>query len=308
MISRIVFAAVCFVACGRPAAMAEDPAVPERFTAALPQPQFTGQPGEWDAKIRERGWILREGSQWRMWYTGYDPEKQPLTMKLGLATSSDGIHWKRSSQNPLVDEYWVEDMMVVRHDGRYYMFAEGAQDQAQLFTSPDGLTWTREGALDVRLTNGQPIPAGPFGTPSAFIENGVWHLLYERRDLGVWLARSPDLKVWTNVRDEPVLVPGPSAFDRQMLALNQVQKLGDRYVAVLHGTGDEQKPRRWSTYLAESRDLLTWKKSETPITEPGENKSSGLLLHDGSRWRLYTTHDRVDLHWPLEQQPGAGQR
>ena len=67
MISRIVFAAVCFVACGRPAAMAEDPAVPERFTAALPQPQFTGQPGEWDAKIRERGWILREGSQWRMW-------------------------------------------------------------------------------------------------------------------------------------------------------------------------------------------------------------------------------------------------
>ncbi|MGV2335788.1 MAG UNVERIFIED_CONTAM: hypothetical protein LVR18_17285 [Planctomycetaceae bacterium] len=26
---------------------------------------FTGRPGEWDAKIRERGWILREGGQWR---------------------------------------------------------------------------------------------------------------------------------------------------------------------------------------------------------------------------------------------------
>ena len=35
----------------------------------------------------------------------------------------------------------------------------------------------------------------------------------ERRDAGVWLARSRDLKVWTNVSDEPVLLPGPSDYD-----------------------------------------------------------------------------------------------
>lgn len=302
---RAVFATVCFAAsiCLPGSAHAEDPPgpLPQNFIPAFPEPQFTAQPGQWDAKIRERGWIVREGNQWRMWYTGYNPELQPLTMKLGLATSDDGIHWKRSSQNPLVDEYWVEDMMVVRHDGRYYMFAEGSEDQAQLLTSPDGVSWTREGTLDVRLANGQPIPAGPFGTPFAFHENGVWNLLYERRDLGIWLARSTDLRVWTNVRDEPVLVPGPATFDGRMLALNQVQKLGDRYLAVLHGTGDEQKPRQWSVYLAESRDLITWQKSNMPLRPPAENKSSGLLLHDGSRWRLYTTHDRVELHWPQEQ-------
>ncbi len=301
MTSRLVFVVLSLVACGHLSASAEEPAIPQRFTPAFPQPLFTGEPGAWDAKIRERGWILREGSQWRMWYTGYNPDNQPLTMKLGLATSSDGIHWKRSTQNPLVDEYWVEDMMVVHHAGRYYMFAEGSQDQAQLLTSADGVSWTREGTLDVRLTNGQPIPPGPFGTPSAFHENGVWHLLYERRDLGIWLARSADLRVWTNVRDEPVLVPGPGDFDGRMLALNQVRRLGDRYVAVLHGTGDEQKPRRWSTYLAESRDLLTWQKASEPFRGLGENKSSGLLMHDGSRWRLYTTHDRVDLYWPAEE-------
>ena len=302
-VAVICLAAVCSVPCGPSAGFADEPVLPESFAAADGEALFTGRPGEWDAKIRERGWILREGGQWRMWYTGYNPDVQPLTMKLGLATSSDGIHWKRSSQNPLVDQYWVEDMTVVRHDGRYYMFAEGAQDQAQLLTSADGVSWQREGTLDVRLTNGQPIPPGPFGTPTAFHENGVWNLLYERRDLGVWLARSADLRVWTNVRDEPVLVPGPSSYDGRMLALNQIQKLGDRYVAVLHGTGDEQKPRRWATYLAESQDLLTWQKSPEPLRPISENKSSGLLLHDGSRWRFYTTHDRVDLHWPLNGRP-----
>jgi hypothetical protein len=26
--------------------------------------------GHWDVKIRERGWILREGDRWHLWYTG----------------------------------------------------------------------------------------------------------------------------------------------------------------------------------------------------------------------------------------------
>ena len=281
-------------------ALAQESTPPQQFPNAHPEILFTGQPGQWDAKIRERGWILREGNQWRMWYTGYNPDIQPLVMKLGLATSHDGIHWKRSTQNPLVDQFWVEDMMIVRHQHRYYMFAEGLNDQTQLLSSPDGVQWTRIGTLDVRLTNGQPIPPGPFGTPSAFCENGVWNLLYERKDLGVWLARSTDMQVWTNVSDQPVLRPGPADFDSRMLALNQIQKINGRYIAVLHGTGDEQKPRRWATYTAESTDLLSWTKSNSPLRPVSENKSSGLLLFDGDRWRFYTTHDKVELHWAAD--------
>jgi hypothetical protein len=281
-------------------ALAQESTPPQQFPNAHPEILFTGQPGQWDAKIRERGWILREGNQWRMWYTGYNPDIQPLVMKLGLATSHDGIHWKRSTQNPLVDQFWVEDMMIVRHQHRYYMFAEGLNDQTQLLSSPDGVQWTRIGTLDVRLTDGQPIPPGPFGTPSAFCENGVWNLLYERKDLGVWLARSTDMQVWTNVSDQPVLTPGPAEFDSRMLALNQIQKINGRYIAVLHGTGDEQKPRRWATYTAESSDLLSWTKSNSPLRPVSENKSSGLLLFDGDRWRFYTTHDKVELHWAAD--------
>src|SRR5690348_5252263 len=40
----------------------------------LPEsPVFRGEgDGHWDVKIRERGWILKEGDLYRMWYTGYD--------------------------------------------------------------------------------------------------------------------------------------------------------------------------------------------------------------------------------------------
>jgi hypothetical protein len=85
-----------------------------------------------------------------------------------------------------------------------------------------------------------------------------------------------------------------------MLALNQIQKINGRYIAVLHGTGDEQKPRRWATYTAESTDLLSWTKSNSPLRPVSENKSSGLLLFDGDRWRFYTTHDKVELHWAAD--------
>jgi hypothetical protein len=198
-----------------------------------------------------------------------------------------------------VEDYWVEDMMVVRQDGRYYMFSEGLNDQAQLMTSADGLVWRREGTLDVRLRDGSPIPPGPFGTPNGLYRDGRWYLLYERRDLGVWLAESEDMKTWTNVSDEPVIVPGPEPWCSRMIAMNQVQKLGDRYVAVLHGTGDPEKPRRWVPFLAESVDLLTWRRVGQPLRPLSENRSSGMLIHDGSDWRLYTTHDRVDLFRPV---------
>lgn len=103
-------------------------------------------------------------------------------MSLGLATSSDGISWTRSLQNPVVSDYWVEDMMVVKRGTEYFMFAESAQDQSQLLKSVDGIHWQQLGNLDVRRTNGEPIPAGPIGTPTALFEGGVWNLFYERRD------------------------------------------------------------------------------------------------------------------------------
>lgn len=271
------------------------------FEPIAANPVFDAEAGKWDTKIRERGWILKDESGWKLWYTGFDPAQQPPMMSPGLATSKDGIDWHRAVQKPIVPDVWIEDMMIVKQDDAYFMFAEGVQDQAQLLRSSDGVHWDRRGPLDVRLMNGESIPAGPFGTPTAFFENGVWNLFYERRDAGIWLARSTDMNVWTNVSDEPLIRPGPEEYDALMIAMNQVIRIDDEYFAVMHGTGSPEKPRQWSTYLATSPDLIHWTKDvRGPLRPASENKSSGQLVHDGRQWRLYTMHDKVDLHLPTK--------
>ncbi|MEI8378986.1 MAG: glycosylase [Planctomycetota bacterium] len=270
------------------------------FEPLAANPVFTGAgDGNWDVKIRERGWIIRDSRQWRMWYTGYDGTR-PGKKMLGYATSRDGLTWTRHPANPIHSEHWVEDICIVPHQKTLYMFAEGEQDRAQLLTSNDGLTWTRVGRIDVRLKNGEPMPDGPYGTPTAWHEDGTWNLFYERGDKGIWLARSTDLKTFTNVQDEPVILPGPDEFDHDQIAMNQIIKHNDKYYAVIHGArkpSDPKQPSVWATGLAMSTDLIHWKKYPgNPLRPISENKSSGLLIHDGQEFRLYTMHNRVDIH------------
>ncbi|WP_373653326.1 glycosylase [Schlesneria sp. DSM 10557] len=271
-----------------------------QFESDPRNPLFLGAgEGHWDVKIRERGWILREGNQWKMWYTGYDGTR-PGQKKLGYATSTDGYVWQRDSRNPIYSEHWVEDVCIIPHEGIYYMFAEGAQDQTHLLTSRDGVSWQRVRRLDVRKVNGEPISDGPYGTPTAWFENGKWYLFYERGDRAVWLATSSDTEVFTNVKDEPVLEPGPEEYDFNQIALNQIFRHKGRYYAVFHGahkSEDPGTPSIWSTGLAVSDDLIHWKKyAGNPLRPTKENKSSGMLIFDGERFRLYTMHNEVNVH------------
>jgi beta-1,2-mannobiose phosphorylase / 1,2-beta-oligomannan phosphorylase len=288
------------------AANAADDVFPRELTSFV---QLTDGPifkgaggGHWDVKIRERGWIYfdknaRQGKPaWHLWYTGYDGTREGQK-KLGYATSNDGKRWLRHPDNPLSSQHWIEDMIVVRKDGTFYMFAEGKGDQAQLLTSQDGVAWKRVGALDVRLKNGTPIEPGPYGTPVAWYENNTWHLFYERGDLGVWLATSRDMKVWTNVQDEPVMKPGPGEHEKDLIAMNQIVKHNGKYYAYYHGS--KRGSKLWCTNVAVSDDLIHWTKySKNPLFPLKTNKSSGIMVHDGDQFRLYTMHDRVDLHFP----------
>ena len=302
-------ALILIAAVGSVASICADDRFPRELTHFAPanrNPIFTAQgEGHWDVKIRERGWILFDPAApaatpaWRMWYTGYDGTREGQK-KLGLATSSDGLKWTPHPRNPIYDEVWVEDFMIVPLNGTLYMFAEGVGDRAHLLTSRDGLSWKRVGVLDVRKANGDPIEAGPYGTPTAWHEDGVWHLFYERRDAGIWLATSRDMKVWKNVSDKPVLVPGPGTYDLDLIAMNQIFKHKGRYYTSIHGSKAGSK--LWASGLAVSDDLRIWTKySGNPLRPISENKSSGLFIHDGKQFRFYTMHDQVHVHFPAEK-------
>ncbi len=266
-----------------------------RWTPIRENPVFTGTGGDtWDRKIRERGYILvGDNGNYDLWYTGYAGDR-PATMSLGHATSRDGIRWKRDPGNPIFTESWVEDMCVVRRAGTYFMVAEGKNDVAHLLTSPDGRKWTDHGSLDIRKTDGKPIDPGPYGTPTAWFENGTWYLYYERGDLGIWLAVSKDLKVWTNVQDDPVIAMGPEPYDKAAVALNQVVKRDGLYYAFYHANSNRPW-KNWTTCVARSRDLIHWEKYPgNPIIE--NNCSSAILVQTPQgEDRLYTMHPDVKV-------------
>jgi hypothetical protein len=257
-------------------------------------PVFTAKrAGDWAVRIRERGWILREGDCFHLWFTGYDGTRDGIK-RLGYATSRDGMHWTPSQKNPLSGQHWVEDMMVVNCRGTYYMFAEGDDDNhAVMLTSTDRVRWEWQGRLDVRLADGKRRPEEPCGTPTAWRHEGQWYLFYERLDRGVWLAKTNDLdsKIWINVQDSPVLRPGPLDYDKHMIALDQVIAYRGAYFAFYHGTSDG---RAWNTNIARSTDLVHWEKyAGNPIV--GGNKSSGIVVAIDGDLRLYTMHDRIDV-------------
>ncbi len=263
-------------------------------------------PKGWDIKIRERGWIMKESDGYHLWFTGYDGTRKEIK-NLGYATSPDGIHWKKYPDNPILKDHWIEDMMIVKKDKTYFMFAEGVGDHTHLFSSEDKVHWKHVRKIDIRYTDGTPLSEGPYGTPTAWLENGKWYLFYERRDQGIWLATSDDMKVWTHVQDEPVIKLGPGHYDNKMVAMNQIVKYKNRYYTYYHGLGKKAPYDTWTSNVAVSQDLLHWKKySGNPILQ--DNKSSALLIHDGKEFRLYSMHNEVHLHFPKNKKPHPANR
>jgi len=300
----LFLATICTVSCNT---NSEKQEVINRFPKELVSfepykgnPVFAGTADSttWDEKIRERGFILKEDSTYYMWYTGYKNSTGNQIKYLGLATSPDGISWKRFSDKPIHTSIWVEDMCVVKSGDLYYMFAESKDDVAHLLTSSDKINWTDRGALDIRLKDGKPISTGPRGTPAVWKEGDTWYLFYERNDAAVWLATSKDMKIWTNLQDEPVLNAGPEKYDQFAVAMNQIIKYKGLYYAYYHASAFKDW-REWSTNVAVSQDLQHWQKYPgNPII--GDNKSSGILVPDGSAYRIYTMHPDVNLYYPFD--------
>ncbi|MFM7244318.1 MAG: glycosylase [Planctomycetaceae bacterium] len=289
--------------------------VPGALTAFGPvssAPLFTGGgPDAWDRDLRERGWILRHGGRWHLWYTGSNPDRDPVR-RLGHATSPDGLTWRRPA-GPLLSDRWIEDVCVAatrtRGGETFLMVAEGTHDIAHVLVSRDLRSWRPCGPLDIRLTSGAAISDGPRGTPTLWVERGLLHLYYERFDDGVWLATSRDGRTFTNVRDEPVLACGPEACDRHGIAIDQIVKFDGRWYAYYHASPDPDR-KTWQTCLAASDDLVHWQKwagnPVLPVDPAHPKRSSATLIHDGRRLRLYTTHPDVRVRFSLD--PVAAER
>ncbi len=136
-----------------------------RLSTPVLQP---GAQGEWDHDIFMPGNVIKDGSLYKMWYSGGTGQffvNGAHTISIGYATSPDGIHWMKyddpatttgqyQSSDPVLQQGTSPERdcqraytpWVRKTDSGYEMwYAGGTTDRQAIMyaTSPDGITWTK---------------------------------------------------------------------------------------------------------------------------------------------------------------------
>ncbi len=132
-------------------------------TVELLSPKL-GAPGSWERGVSSPSVVQRGPGDYVMFYTGRADPADPFTAAIGMATSNDGVHWKRANVQPAGDPdgvnqpvlappqdalvqtgvsdptvVWDSDLQVFR---AWYVFRVGADFAIYHAVSDDqGLRW-----------------------------------------------------------------------------------------------------------------------------------------------------------------------
>jgi hypothetical protein len=233
-----------------------------------------GEKGEWDDQTLGCFTVLDAGDRF-YFYSGGTQHGQPK--KIGMATSTDGIHWTKSDRNPL---FPGQMPYAIRVADEFRLYYPGQNDTGRhgllMRTSPDGVHWSPPQLL---LSGGILDPCVIQAATDRF------HLYYAsggqkmKGGKQVWeskvhAATSADGLHWKKHPD-PLLPLGPAgSWDSQSHAGPCVLKLADGYHMWYLGSGEYRGKTAWRIGHATSPDGLHWKKSGTEpvldVDRPGE--------------------------------------
>lgn len=194
----------------------------------LPQ----GADGSWDSRAVSMPYVLNDSGRLSMIYTGSGKGGG-----FGLATSDDGVSWRRHGKSPVLRGIGGSmDPCLRKIDGRYALWYVGQKGKSfRIFqaTSVDGVTWQK-----------LPQPVLPLGESGDYDENShagpvvlrvegryyLFHLGGSSRGWKVGLAHSADGVSWTKVSTNPILDAGPEkAWDSGSILSLDVLYLTDRF-------------------------------------------------------------------------------
>ncbi|UCH90156.1 MAG: hypothetical protein JSV49_05840 [Thermoplasmata archaeon] len=175
-----------------------------------------GSPGSWDDNELNSPTVIYDSNVYKMWYSGHDG----ALWRTGYATSLDGENWTKA--NPVVDlgpgGSWDDNDIFrpsVIHNGTdyqmWYSANDGATPKIGYATSPDGITWMKNGSNPVLDVGPAPWDSAAVCYPFV-IYNGTGYQMWYGGSNGltfqIGYANSTDGVTWTKNTSNPVLSNG----------------------------------------------------------------------------------------------------
>ncbi len=197
-----------------------------------------GPPGAWDSFFLDTPEVVHDDGGYKLYYYG-STSSETAGASIGLATSTDGLHFQRHGSEPVLgpgpagswDGAWIESPAVLFDPVRdlYLMWYTGIDASGRvrigLATSTDGIAWAKSEANPV-LDVG---PAGSWedawvGVPGVIRWRDGFLMAYSAvgaadladgtpDDIGVGLAFSRDGVVWQRLAENPVLTTKSPPYD-----------------------------------------------------------------------------------------------
>lgn len=239
-----------------------------------------GKGSAWDSGRILEPTVVKVGSVYYLYYSGNTNNKagEEVGWHLGLATSTDGIHWTKYGKNPIIRNRWEASVTYVNNTFYLYAASSPGSGNAYLYTSKDGINWISRGSVFSKTS------AREF---EIYYESGTWYLYFAYVNGGkykIGCATSANGTSFKQYRSNPLVSTSASWESGGDIEDPAVFKLWDgaRYKYALSYIGfTPGNPKPWKNGFAFSNNLTSgWTKSSlnphlSPSSKSWENYRTG---------------------------------
>ena len=223
-----------------------------------------GSEESWDSYRVSCPFVIREQNFFKMWYLGEVKEEGKMRARIGIATSDNGITWRKSEQNPVFDltqhdlswAYFLRSFWIIKEDSLYKMWfsAVGKEKFRSIESigyahSLDGLSWKIYEKPVLQRDTTSIWEDFYVSNPMVIKANDHYYMFYGgmgrfgylfKENIGI--AISANGIKWIKNDQNPILVgtDNSSAWDREFVTQPRVMKINDGKFYMWYVGADEK--------------------------------------------------------------------